>query len=1566
MSESGPPNAAALDATRTRLREARRQLLEGTKILRDAEDRLHALRRDGRPDADALAEARAAVERARGSRRQASDALRAASDRLVEGLRTVMTPSPERDVARLSAEWPVVLLPVRIETRFRGSEVLLRVYPDDIFAETHEPELTDQEVADGTRFWTAAWPGPDAERTAWKGLVDALGAPRASWVAQLMTPQNLPERPSGDPVLPDPPRRTGAWTRAAEARLLPDRFVVALYGGPAPRVVAGSAVVEPLALTISPDADEARSPLTDDGLEIDDAVRWTVDFDAAEKIGMALRIPLSAEEQAGGFDRVVVMGVKSTLTPDESAAELRGLLESHRFGRGLALVPQGTATNNTSAGRAPFPPPDPDGRASFGVERQEIGPLEGRDGGALMRALGLPVAAAAHLAGADGREQERASAMARALWPVTLGYFLEQLMAPVFDRNAIRQVQGFFVNDVRGRGPLPAFRVGNTPYGVLPVSSLRLWRAEGRVLGIERELPEALRRLSAVWAARTAEVPQVGRSADPDLDLLSVLGVHASTREVRVRPVLGEDAQWNLFGLFGWSDAWGAWQDAGQQLALRVLERVGHPEWRPRIGRFNFGPRAWPFRYGLVSEGPSSEAEPLVPNYIDWIRTGDVPTLRAQSFPEGAPVSLLYRLFRHGALLEYHATAFELHLRYESVVLADGREPEMVDRAAPAGAPGRMARLERSLPAVSGRAPLQQFLHDPANRALLESLVPDPPVTGYRDALALLAPASTAELERLLTETMDVASHRLDAWITALPTRRLRRLREARPEGCYLGAYGWVEDLRPKPRGTSSPVRLPDGRVAERQADNGGYVQAPSMTHAAAAAVLRNAYLSRTDETRARYAVDLSSTRVRLGRFVLDAVRQGQPLGAVLGYRVERGLHDHRQDKWIAPLRRLYPLVAKKSKDPLDMDEPTEQIAARNVVDGLALQVAFVENRVPWGASGLPAGGSERAAIEAELRALDEAVDAVADLLLAESVYQVVKGSPTVAAATLDAMAQGALRPPDPEIATQPQRGTPLSHRIAVVLGDGAPPLPPGWPVAATPRASLEPGVDAWLGRLFGPATQARCRVEIGPSDAPTGSTSVSLDELRVRPIDVLALSRALGQRDPAASQAAASELDRRIQDVALAKLGVVDEVETRIFYEAPPAGFDPAVDRTFTDVLETARAVERVLGKARSLVPRDLAAEDREAAVASAERMPADAIARASAARDALETRRQVLILRLAAAVAADPATAFDLAPLRSALADVALAGVPSAYPRSSVGPGLPLRQELVVQATSVATEAERRLSRAQVLLAAAADPAKAADAAFQVSTAREVVSVVFGADAPFLPRFRPAAGGELANAIDHGAAGVFIDADARVREREIRRFEAVAARVRPALDAWRRVELLGRALATEPALRRVAQLPYDAAARWVALPFPDEAARPRPGRTSVLLCRVAAPAAADPWAGLLLDEWTELIPMPTEQTGVAFHYDDPGAEAPQTVLVAVPPMLAEGRPWDLDSLLAIVNETLDLARIRGVDGELLGELGQLLPAIYLADSTEDVTVRTDFSTAVLAEAAIARLQEP
>ena len=82
-------------------------------------------------------------------------------------------------------------------------------------------------------------------------------------------------------------------------------------------------------------------------------------------------------------------------------------------------------------------------------------------------------------------------------------------------------------------------------------------------------------------------------------------------------------------------------------------------------------------------------------------------------------------------------------------------------------------------------------------------------------------------------------------------------------------------------------------------------------------------------------------------------------------------------------------------------------------------------------------------------------------------------------------------------------------------------------------------------------------------------------------------------------------------------------------------------------------------------------------------------------------------------------------------------------------------------------------------------------------------------------------------------------------------------------------------------------------------------------------------------PLAGLLIDEWVEVVPSTTETTGIALQYDQPNAAPPQTILVAVPPDLAA--PWTIWSLQQVLLETLDLARIRAVDPDALAKSGTI-----------------------------------
>src|SRR5205823_4694047 len=80
--------------------------------------------------------------------------------------------------------------------------------------------------------------------------------------------------------------------------------------------------------------------------------------------------------------------------------------------------------------------------------------------------------------------------------------------------------------------------------------------------------------------------------------------------------------------------------------------------------------------------------------------------------------------------------------------------------------------------------------------------------------------------------------------------------------------------------------------------------------------------------------------------------------------------------------------------------------------------------------------------------------------------------------------------------------------------------------------------------------------------------------------------------------------------------------------------------------------------------------------------------------------------------------------------------------------------------------------------------------------------------------------------------------------------------------------------------------QLPVRPGDPWIASAYGDALG---PGDiVSIALCR-HMPPIGQPICGLLLDEWTELVPTTQETTGIAFHFNRPNATAPQSLLLAV-----------------------------------------------------------------------------
>src|SRR5262249_4900935 len=157
-------------------------------------------------------------------------------------------------------------------------------------------------------------------------------------------------------------------------------------------------------------------------------------------------------------------------------------------------------------------------------------------------------------------------------------------------------------------------------------------------------------------------------------------------------------------------------------------------------------------------------------------------------------------------------------------------------------------------------------------------------------------------------------------------------------------------------------------------------------------------------------------------KWLLDGVRQGQPLAAMLGYRFERRLHEVQLDHFVYPLRELAPLSAGKL-EPRTL--PLEDVAANNVVDGLALHQKWRDNAArgtnPLQSAGQPA--EELTRIRSELDALGQLIDAVSDALTAEAAYHIVRGNVSRTATTLNAIATGDAPAPELEVARTPRSG---------------------------------------------------------------------------------------------------------------------------------------------------------------------------------------------------------------------------------------------------------------------------------------------------------------------------------------------------------------------------------------------------------------------------------------------------------------------------------------------------------------------------------------------------------------
>jgi len=273
------------------------------------------------------------------------------------------------------------------------------------------------------------------------------------------------------------------------------------------------------------------------------------------------------------------------------------------------------------------------------------------------------------------------------------------------------------------------------------------------------------------------------------------------------------------------------------------------------------------------------------------------------------------------------------------------------------------------------------------------------------------------------------------------------------------------------------------------------------------------------------------------------------------------------------------------------------------------------------------------------------------------------------------------------------------------------------------------------------------------------------------------------------------------------------------------------------------------------------------------------------------------------------------------------------------AVGDDATARAALNMQATALLKETRARIAESDALIAAPA----AAEKRARCGQLLERLRAVFGSSFVAMPLFTCAHADELKDAL---AASEGVQGGDSLN---VYTWFTRAARVRDPLARWsaplRGAEVLGTG---ESLQLKVAQLPFDATDRWVGLP-PEAGKEVPAGKLSLVVHSLGSLKTDQPLSGLLIDEWVEVVPSSKETTALAFQFNPPDACAPQSVLLAVPPV--PDQSWTVASLHRVLVETLDLAKLRAVDAESLGEIAHYVPALFLAFNKNDEVPSTDFA---------------
>ena len=325
-----------------------------------------------------------------------------------------------------------VLLPVRIETRFKNGDLWVRVVPDEPWFLRDDPRISDEELAALHRYADAPRePGPDGVPPAWRTLAAQVGAARAvalhrRFVVGARGGALHVRTPDADE------RRTGPLDSRIGA--FPTELVVWLGD-------AAGGTRDVLRLTV----DRARLLADFPDPDVPDDKRWWENWEEAVAVGVAGIVP--AAELTAPIDALYVTGVGD----GDPAEHFDNLVAEGRVG----LLPPGVATNSVDGAPAAHLANDPE--TWWTLLHTAPGDAD-RD---VSLALTGDADRLGTMPGGDRPHRAPRAALVTALWPALWGFTLGHVFDVTRGADAARWAGG----NMHPEGAFPTLRVGPQPYG---------------------------------------------------------------------------------------------------------------------------------------------------------------------------------------------------------------------------------------------------------------------------------------------------------------------------------------------------------------------------------------------------------------------------------------------------------------------------------------------------------------------------------------------------------------------------------------------------------------------------------------------------------------------------------------------------------------------------------------------------------------------------------------------------------------------------------------------------------------------------------------------------------------------------------------------------------------------------------------------------------------------------------------------------------------------------------------------------------------------------------------------